>query len=137
MNWQKVFYECEPSKELSVNHLYFTTMKNGKAIRVMTKEGKQHKRAMAFLVHRKYKDLPDQMLEVKISIHGSWHFKNGNPRRMDVSNFIKLVEDALSEGLNTDDRWVWKVTAEKVEDSHHGIEIAWRDYLQTDPGPEA
>jgi len=43
------------------------------------------------------------------------HYKNGSVKRKDVSGFVKLVEDAVSEYLGIDDSINRKVIAEKIE----------------------
>lgn len=43
-------------------------------------------------------------------------FKKGSaPKKIDTSNRIKPAEDSVSELLGFDDRWVFKLEAEKVE----------------------
>lgn len=37
-----------------------------------------------------------------------------NLRRADISNLIKITEDAIAEALDFDDRYVWKITAERM-----------------------
>jgi Holliday junction resolvase RusA-like endonuclease len=66
-------------------------------------------------------------IEIKIRIHKNWWCKNGNPKQQDVSNLIKAIEDAVCAGLQTDDRYVWKITAQKAHSkSKEGIEVAWK-----------
>mgnify|MGYP001606455229 FL=1 len=39
--------------------------------------------------------------------------KDKSPKRFDVSNRIKLIEDSLCHHLGTDDKFVWEITAIK------------------------
>lgn len=41
--------------------------------------------------------------------------QGSQPKKLDVSNRIKPAEDSVTELLGFDDRWVFKIQAEKVE----------------------
>lgn len=48
--------------------------------------------------------------------------KDGGAKRWDVSNYIKPVEDLISDVLDYDDRMHWKISAEKIEITGEGDE---------------
>jgi len=54
--------------------------------------------------------------------HGNWWFKNGEPRKLDVHNGVKILVDAICEKGRVDDSWVWEVGPFiKVQDEEEGI----------------
>ena len=58
-------------------------------------------------------------LSLKLDINCDWYFKNGNPKRSDIQNLIKVVVDMLSERLGFDDSQVWSFTANKIQSSEN------------------
>lgn len=48
-----------------------------------------------------------------IAFKGTWRYKNGNPIKQDVSNFIKSAEDAVCRVTGWDDQFCQGVSAEK------------------------
>ena len=46
--------------------------------------------------------------------HDMMYTKDGRVKRMDVSNLIKSAEDAIMDLIGLDDKFVFKVTCEKV-----------------------
>ena len=55
-------------------------------------------------------------LHLVINLHRSrLHTKDGRIKRLDVSNRIKILEDALANWLGFDDSQVWHVSATKKE----------------------
>lgn len=68
--------------------------------------------------------------EKKIALHLSFTLPRktlftlqGAPKRWDVSNRIKVIEDLLCASLGIDDKWVWKISAEKGEGAREGVDI--------------
>lgn len=49
-----------------------------------------------------------------VTHYGDWHTKEGQPRKRDLTNYLKALEDAVSAWLGLDDRWVYEVRARKV-----------------------
>lgn len=49
--------------------------------------------------------------------------KDGRPKRLDASNFIKTTEDQLCEFLGIDDRHFFNISAEKIEGEKEGCII--------------
>lgn len=58
----------------------------------------------------------EQPHRLTIVHHGNWHTLEGKPRKRDVSNYVKALEDVLCEWLGMDDRWVYEISARKVHD---------------------
>ena len=56
-------------------------------------------------------------ISVALTFCGGWYYKNGNMKREDLPNLIKIVIDAIAEKQGWDDKIVWElaVFANKVE----------------------
>jgi len=80
--------------------------------RVLTREGREYKASVTARIARWPKP---RWLTMSITITMPLMFKNGTVRQFDASNRIKLLEDAVCEGLGIDDRWVRRLVVEKVE----------------------
>lgn len=80
--------------------------------RVLTRDGRDYK---ASVTARCSPWGRESWLTMTITITMPLMFKNGRVRKFDASNRIKLLEDAVCEGLGLDDCWVRKLTVEKVE----------------------
>ena len=61
-----------------------------------------------------------------LSFHAKWLTQQGNPRRFDVHNCVKLLVDAVCERLGVDDCWVWEAGPyHKVESVEQvGIQVS-------------
>lgn len=59
---------------------------------------------------------------VKLEFYGLWLCKNGNVRRVDVSNLLKVTLDAIAERYGFDDARIWEWEARKKEDGAERIE---------------
>lgn len=92
----------------SVNEAYATV--HGR--RVLVSKGRDYK---ASVTARCSPWGRESWLTMTITITMPLMFKNGRVRKFDASNRIKLLEDAVCEGLGIDDCWVRKLTVEKVE----------------------
>jgi Holliday junction resolvase RusA-like endonuclease len=80
----------------SLNNCY--TNGRGHGRRVLTKQGRDYKEAVAELLLGRYQPLPSG---ARIGLSLRFWFKN--KQRTDISNRVKLLEDALSEALGFDD----------------------------------
>jgi len=60
--------------------------------------------------------------------------KKNEIKRLDVSNRIKLIEDQLAEHLGIDDRYFFKVTAEKILGDDRSVDAEVIDYEPTQVG---
>lgn len=54
-------------------------------------------------------------LDFTIEIASSWYYKNGNMRKKDVHNMVKILVDAICEGLGIDDKHIWNIMAFKTD----------------------
>lgn len=112
-----------PGRVPSTNHLYATA--GGR--RILSAQGRQYKTAISTLVHatcRHALPLPITPYALHLTVHDRWRTSNGQPVRADATNRIKVLEDALSEGLGIDDRWFWEVTVTKRDDPYDPRVIA-------------
>lgn len=130
----------------SVNHLYRTGYRGS---RVLTKEGEHFKAALQQVVVEECMALPWKMaidavyLEaawVRLTIgfntqilNGSWkpgrRTEKGNPqspyKRLDASNYIKVIEDAIAKGTGIDDSVHLHVSIVKLPSSSTHLEVAY------------
>lgn len=101
----------------SANNAYATVYPKGRPpIRVLSNEGKAFKRSVIVQVAPLAARLdPAKFYLVQLDIYADIIQLDGEARRFDTSNRIKLTEDALAEALGFDDRRVKRIEAEK----HH------------------
>jgi Holliday junction resolvase RusA-like endonuclease len=123
-----------PSVPLSVNHLYVRTKGGGRAL---SAAGKKYKAETKTHLTRTY---PNELRQLKTNVpwmlfahmtfaDESLLLNKGYPtstenryKKFDVSNRVKLLEDALAEATAVDDSHHWTVIARKSvgkEDSTH------------------
>ncbi|SMB84661.1 RusA family crossover junction endodeoxyribonuclease [Deinococcus hopiensis] len=90
-----------PGEALSLNNAYFNRRGGG---RTLTPEGRAFKAHVKHLVLQERPALPARgRLALTLQFHGHWETKAGEPRRRDLSNAVKLLEDALFDALGMDD----------------------------------
>ncbi len=78
---------------------------------------------------------PDGPLTMDIVVHGNWVTLKDKPRRRDISN-LKLLIDAIFEGLGVDDSLVWELRARKEHTSEkESIEVGL--WVRPEPGRQA
>lgn len=96
--------------------------------RALTKEAKAWKAAVALqaraaLGRSNLEMQPECPVTMDIVVHGNWRTKKGAPRKRDLTN-LKLLVDAIFEGLGVDDSLVWELRARKDHTSaKESIEI--------------
>lgn len=56
---------------------------------------------------------------LQLDVHTNWMCKNGNIKKVDVHNMIKVVTDAVSERLGFDDSQIFSFTANKVQSNEN------------------
>lgn len=96
----------------SVNHAYATV----RGRRVLSREGKAYKAEVAARARRVADGRAAPLwLSLTITLRLPLLFKNGRVRKFDASNRIKLLEDALCEGLGVDDSRVLRLSVEKQD----------------------
>lgn len=99
----------------SMNSLYGIQAR-GSSVRLFLKsEAREFKeKSKLFMPMRKWAEGARFRLEVRA--HGSWFFKNGSVRKLDIMNLDKIVCDAVAEKyLEGKDERVWVRLIEKVE----------------------
>jgi len=104
----------------SVNAAYANIPGRG---RVASRELREFKKAFALwslLNTRALKAAAATFSQAKFSLslifklpESTLYTKAGAPKRWDVSNRIKVLEDCLCESMGTDDKWVWSIEAVK------------------------
>jgi len=114
-------------KSPSVNHIYSEFVANLKA--VLASKGKVRPKIIRFM-NQKGKDFRKEfdplIKEAEPPSKADWYilrvtftlplrFKNGNVRRWDASDYVKIVEDAIADVLEIDDRHNRSVIVEKHE----------------------
>lgn len=109
----------------SLNHTY----KQGKR-RYLSPKAKKFKEDFAILLGAN-KDrfranllLRDSLIKLKIYVClPTWKTKDGRVRKNDISNRIKLIEDAFFDAIGLDDSYVWDIQVIKVVGPEKGILI--------------
>lgn len=112
-------------KQPTVNHMYASPRGGFKYLKPEGRRFKDHVTKLARdAVAELYGDhgVPEYGWYVIHLIFGiQLYYKNGNKRRWDVSDRIKLPEDAFAEGVGIDDKAYRRVIADK-EDIPHDAE---------------
>lgn len=108
-----LLYACVPIEPVSVNELYANVPKG----RVLTQKGRDFKTELkaALALSNPYmpRQIVDQPLRLSLHFAGNWETKDGQPRKRDVSNVQKGLEDVLADFLGVDDKWFYEVHATK------------------------
>lgn len=118
----------------SVNRAYATT-RGGR--RLLTSEGKLYKQSVRDVIGQLYSGATPELArlgEVPLSLtvklytcveNKGWSEGKAKNRykRVDVSNRVKLLEDALFEALGVDDCLVFKLTVEKIDSDDEYVHI--------------
>ena len=64
------------------------------------------------------------LLKLTIRLYGDWYYKNGKVKKADLSNYEKVIQDALCEQIGQDDALIWEKHTRKVQSPNRvGIEI--------------
>lgn len=110
------------SKPVSVNTAYGTDYIRKR--RFLGVRGQALKHAAHYAVYRSYSDVKQFVSDLKPNTPLRFSlrvFKNniydrfGNFSKLDASNYIKLIEDAVSEAIGYDDRQHVEVRATKIQ----------------------
>ena len=105
-----------PLLPVSMNKLYAINYRTKQVY--MTPEARQFK-TQAKLFISSFATTKTDKLSLKLDIHTDWYFKNGNPKRSDIQNLIKVVVDMLSERLGFDDSQIWSFSANKIQSTEN------------------
>lgn len=106
-----------PFKTPSVNHLYF----NWKNRRILTKEARLLKQQIKELVDKQvsldeYESIAEMgSLAVSVKIYEDWFTKKNTVKRTDIANREKFLIDAVFDALDSDDRYIFEHSMEKVQ----------------------
>lgn len=60
---------------------------------------------------------------IELQARNHWYCKNGNIRKADVHNLVKVVVDAISEKCGFDDSQVWSFSCNKVESNEQTVAV--------------
>lgn len=100
----------------TVNTAYGFTHMGG----YLKRPGKDFKMLVRVRVKQLSFSIPDvkETYTLSIEFHSkSWRNKDGTIKKRDVSNLIKIAEDAFIEAIGIDDSRFWELHIKKVEDS--------------------
>ena len=119
-----LIYDIKP---ISVNKAY-ATARNGR--RYMTSDGKAYKESIAALTRNQSHKIKNSMTYgTEIIFYGDFFTLGGKPRKKDQSNFIKLLEDAVCnsietyDGIGMDDSQIFESHIYKVHSKEDKIEF--------------
>ena len=118
----------------SVNRAYATT-RSGR--RLLTSEGKLYKQSVRDIIGQRYSVVTPELthlgqkpLSLSVKIYTRVENKGWSDgkvknryKRVDISNRVKLLEDALFEALGVDDCLVFKLTVEKIDSDDEYVHI--------------
>jgi Holliday junction resolvase RusA-like endonuclease len=105
-----------PLLPVSMNKLYAINYRTKQVY--MTPEARQFK-TQAKLFISSFATAKTDKLSLRLDINTDWYFKNGNPKRSDIQNLIKVVVDMLSERLGFDDLQIWSFSANKIQSNEN------------------
>jgi len=116
-----------PLNTPSVNHLY-----GRRGFRSYLKpEAKELRKEIIEIVQQTAADpifLPQRPLEIHIKIYENWYNKDGTIKRKDIGNKEKFLVDSIFEGLNADDKVIFKHTMEKIQSDEEKFEVELIEY---------
>lgn len=96
----------------SMNKLYAINYRTKSVY--MTPEARTFKSQMKMFI-TPFEVKRSDKLDMKLDVYSNFYCKNGNIKRSDIHNLIKVVVDALSERLGFDDSQVFSFTANKIQ----------------------
>ena len=106
----------------STNQLYATVFKR----RVLSAEGKKYKRYVSQRVPVLTPPLEvHESIEIRLKFHYPLLFRNGKRRKLDISNRIKVLEDAIVDALGEDDSAVSTLVITRADTGRDGA--SWVD----------
>ena len=117
-NWNTLYYFSAP---FSMNKAYWSLrMGRGGTRRVLTKDAQAYKTYINNMTeyqtesdYRASLDDFDYLVAIYI-FWDSFHYKNGSVKKKDVTNLVKITEDAVCESLGIDDRGFGDVHVHKI-----------------------
>lgn len=105
----------------SVNSAYA----NGNSGRYKTKAYKEWEKSCEATQHKLYKFTPDgKIITAKYRFYSKWKNKNGTIKVKDLSNYFKCLDDYIPNIIKGfDDRYIWKIEAEKIHSDREVVEV--------------
>lgn len=94
----------------TINHCYGQA-RSGR--RYMKKEGVTFKKEVELACKQYHGKIAPDLFSLVIVVETNWFSKAGKPLKKDITNRIKVAEDALAKGLGLDDALFFNVTAMK------------------------
>ncbi len=74
-------------------------------------------------------DHDEEKLHVSLSFEEDWWYKNGNMAKSDIDNRLKFLIDSIFTGLEIDDKFIWKLEAEKLQsETVEGVHVVIGEY---------
>lgn len=120
-----------PSPPPSMNSLYSINYRRREVF--MKPEVRSYKTSMKFCTPT-WDVKPDDMIDATFELIGAWMCKNGNIKKADVQNTVKVLIDLISEKQGWNDCQVWKFSAVKRHsESESCVNVTLRK-LVTEPG---
>lgn len=100
-----------PFKTPTVNHLYY----HRGNIKVLIKEARVLREEILKLIPVNNEFTDGDLLEVEVYICENWFCRNGDIKRKDISNREKFLLDSVFQGLNLNDKQIFKHSMFKVQ----------------------
>jgi Holliday junction resolvase RusA-like endonuclease len=87
-----------------------------KAFIYKTQEASAFQKEIEFYIKNLEENIKNEIFCCKLTIFyiSEWFFKNGNMKRIDLTNITKVVEDAICSALQMDDSKFFRSELEKV-----------------------
>ena len=105
-----------PFKTPTINHLYW----HRGNIKIMKTEAKELREEIKKIVTKALPFVSSDLnkgLKVNVDIHEDWYTKKGEVKRKDISNREKFLIDSVFEALGIDDKYIFKHTFKKIQDT--------------------
>jgi Holliday junction resolvase RusA-like endonuclease len=105
-----------PFLPVSMNKLY--SINFAKRCVYMTPEARDWKTKAKMCVSN-FPVSKNDKLSFSMDVYTEYFYKNGNMKRSDIQNLIKISVDAVSERLGFDDSQIWSFSANKIQSSEN------------------
>jgi Holliday junction resolvase RusA-like endonuclease len=122
-----------PCLPVSMNKLY--SINFVKRCVYMTSEARTFKNNTKLCIGN-FSTTKSDKLTLSLDVHTDWFFKNGNPKKSDIQNLIKVVVDAVSERLGFDDSQIWSFSANKIQSTDNYCTITLEKQNEEMPSVE-
>lgn len=124
-----------PSPPPSMNSLY--SIHYGKRQIFMKPEVRMYKTTMKLYVPGWDVAVTDKV-EAEFEVVDNWMYKNGNFRKLDVQNLVKVLVDLVAEKQGWCDSQIWKFSASKRQsDTERCVNVVLRKMQEENQKPQA